>query len=161
MGKDIRLKLGEDNRYHAKYMLLGFIPIGVDELEDFALSTEEIDEKIYLINEHIWAKKVIGVKVEKKPISKAWMERIGKYELVNRQQSDMLKIKQITAKVEDRYPVIELEMESGEKLSYILELVNENEAIIEGIGRSARETIRVVDGEFFYSGLRFRKVEEK
>jgi CubicO group peptidase (beta-lactamase class C family) len=32
MGKNIRLKLGEDNRYHAKYMLLGFIPIRVDEL---------------------------------------------------------------------------------------------------------------------------------
>jgi len=161
MGKNIRLKLGEDNRYHAKYMLLGFIPIRVDELKDFALSTEKIDGKTYLTNEHIWAKKAIGVKVEKKPISKVWMERMGEYELLNKQQNDMLQIKQITAKLEDGYPVIEVEMESGEKLSYILELVNENEAIIEGIGRSARETIRVLDGEFVYSGLRFRKVEEK
>jgi len=160
MGKNIRLKLGEDNRYHAKYMLLGFIPIGVDELDGFALSTEEIDGKIYLTNEHIWSKSAMGVKIDKKPISKVWMERMGEYKIVNQLKPEEMQIKQITAKVEDGYPVIEVDIASEGKLSYILELVNDHEAVIEGIGRSMRETIRVVDGEFVYGGLRFRKVEK-
>ena len=71
-----------------------------------------------------------------------------------------MQIKNIIVKIDDGYSVLEVEMVSGEKLSYTLELVNDHEAILDGIGRSMRETVRVVDGEFFHSGLRFKRVEK-
>jgi len=161
MGKTIRLKRGEDNRYHAKYLLLGLIPLGVDELDSIALLTTEIEGKTYLINEDSWSKSVMGVKVERKPISKVWKERLGAYALVNQLKPKEMQIKRVIAKIEDGYPLLTVEMRSGETLSYILDLVNDREAIMDGIGRSMRETIRVVDGEFRYSGLRFRRVEKR
>ena len=33
--------------------------------------------------------------------------------------------------------------------------------LTDGIGLSMRETVRVIDGEFFYSGLRFKRVNTK
>ena len=160
MGKTIRLKLGEDNRYHAKYMLLGLIPICVDELDDIALYTKDIEGQTYLLNEDSWSKSVMGVKVERKPISKAWKERSGEYAIVNQFQDKSMQVKRIVAKIEDGFFVLEVEMVSGENLSYILDLINDHEAILDGIGRNLRETVRVVDGEFIYSGLRFKRVDE-
>lgn len=154
MGDTIRLKRGEDNRYHAKYMLFGLIPIGDEQLDNLALYTKEIDGKIVLINDN----SLMGVKVEPKPISKAWKERLGTYHIINQLEPKGTQIEKVVAKIEDAFPLLEVNMKSGETLKYILEIVNDDEAIIEGIGRGMRETIRVEDGVFYYMGLGFKRI---
>ena len=42
-----------------------------------------------------------------------------------------------------------------------LKPTNDTEAIIEGLGRSTRETIYMKDGMFHYMGLRFEKIKGK
>jgi len=148
MGKTISLKLGEDNRYHNRNMMFGE--------EQMALYTEEINGKTYLIDENSWKKSAIGVKVEQKPISTVWQERLGEYHIINQMEPEEMQIKKVVTKIEDGYFMFNVEMKSGDKVSFLLELVNDDEAIIEGVGRSMRETIRMVDEEFHYSGLRFR-----
>jgi hypothetical protein len=39
-----------------------------------------------------------------------------------------------------------------------LRFINDNEAIIEGLGRGKQETVYVKDGVFHYMGLRFRRM---
>jgi hypothetical protein len=55
--------------------------------------------------------------------------------------------------------VLEIEMKSGEKMVEILRVVNDHEAIVQGLGRNKRETIYLKDGIFHYQGLQFRKVK--
>ena len=52
-------------------------------------------------------------------------------------------------------------MKSGEKMVEILRVVNDHEAIVEGLGRNKRETIYVKDGIFHYQGLKYRKVSNE
>ena len=115
---------------------------------------------LILLSQKVYALVLMGVKVEPKPISKAWKERLGTYHIINQLEPKGTQIEKIVAKIEDAFPLLEVNMKSGEILKYILEIVNDEEAIIEGIGRGMRETIRVEDGVFHYMGLGFKRMEE-
>ena len=83
--------------------------------------------KTYLINEDSWNTSAIGVKVERKPISKVWKEHMGEYVIVNQLKPKDMQVKRVVAKIEDGYPVLNVEMMSGKTLSYILDLVNDSD----------------------------------
>ena len=104
---------------------------------------------------------IAGVKVEKRPIPKAWGNYLGTYKIVNKLEPKDYQIKEIIAKTEDGFPLLEIRINAEGKRVEILEIVNDHEAIIEGLGRSKRETIYLKNGILHYSGLRFKKVNNK
>ncbi len=76
---------------------------------------------------------------------------MGTYEIINQLEIKSMQIAKIIFKIEDKFPILEI---NG--IKYILEIINDNEAIIEGIGRSMRETIRIKNGIVHYQGLQFK-----
>jgi len=153
----IRLKKENDNKYYAKYMLFGLIPINDDMLNNLSVYTQKIDAKTFLMYEKDGEKYLFGVKVKPKTISKTWKNRLGTYFIVNQLEEKSMQVEKVIAKIEDSFLILEVSMKSGESLKYILEIVNDNEAIIDGIGRSMRETIRVKNDIFHYMGLQFKR----
>lgn len=153
----IRLKKENDNKYYAKYMLFGLIPINDDMLNNLSVYTQKIDAKTFLMYEKDGEKYLFGVKVKPKTISKTWKNRLGTYFIVNQPEEKSMQVEKVIAKIEDSFLILEVSMKSGESLKYILEIVNDNEAIIDGIGRSMRETIRVKNDIFHYMGLQFKR----
>ncbi len=156
MGKSIQLKRGDDNKYYAKYLLFGFIPINLDMLENLSVYTENINGKTIMIYENLGQKNLFGVKIKPQVISQIWKDRAGTYHLINQQEVKSIQIEKVVAKMENNFPIIEITLQSGESLAYSLEIVNDHEAIIQGIGRRMRETIRVKNGIFYYMGLQFK-----
>ena len=156
---DFSLKADEQGIYRAKYLLWNFIPLGDDELNKLSFYSKTIEGKKLIVGNINGTKFIAGVKVESKPIPKAWKNYVGTYKIVNQLEPEDFQIKQVKVKTEDRFTVLEIEMMTGEKMVEILDVVNEHEAIIEGLGRSKRETIYLKDGIFHYSGLKFKKEE--
>ena len=151
----------DNNKYKAKYLLWSFIPLSDDQLDKIEFYTQTIDGENLLIGDMNQSRFIAGVKVEPKPISKAWKKYAGTYEIINQLEPKSFQIKKVTAKTEDAFPILEIELKSGEKMVEILRVVNDHEAIVEGLGRNKRETIYVKDGIFHYQGLRFRKVKNE
>ncbi len=152
------LKKNDNNEYKAKYLLWSFIPLSDDVLDNIVFYTQTIDGENLLIGDVNKNRFIAGVKVEPRPINKAYKKHLGSYTIINQLEPKYSQIEKITAKIEDGFPVLEIEMKSGEMMVEILRVVNDHEAIVEGLGRSKRETLYLKDGIFHYQGLRFRKV---
>ncbi len=146
----VRLKY-RDGRFYPKYLLFGFIPIGDTQLDDFGLMTVDIEGEHLIIHD----KDIVGARVKAHPISLAWKKRLGKYRLVNQIEPKNMQIKELTLKLEEEYLFYEISMESGEKSSLILRVINDTEAMIEGVGRGAKESVRIEGDTITYAGLRF------
>ncbi len=155
---NFNLKINDENAYKAKYLLWSFIPLSDDSLNNIKFYTQTIDGENLLIGDMNQSRFIAGVKVKPKPIIKAWEKYLGSYKIINQLEPKSFQIEKVTAKVEDAFPVLEIELKSGEKMVEILRVVNDHEAIVEGLGRNKRETIYVKDGIFHYQGLKFRKV---
>jgi len=79
--------------------------------------------------------------------------------MINQPKPEIFQTKNAELKIEDDFLVSSATDSSGETISYILRVVNDNEAIIEGLGRSMWETIRVIsdnlkDTVFIHSGVK-------
>lgn len=156
MGKSIQLKMKPDNKYYLKYMLFGVIPISNEMIDNITVYTKNINGKTILIYDNYGQKNLFGIKVKPQTISQVWINRAGTYYIVNPQELKSMQIEKVVAKIENNFPILEVTMKTGETLNYILKIISDNEAIIEGIGRRMRETIRVKNGIFYYMGLQFK-----
>lgn len=158
------LKSKDDNGYKPKYLLFGFIPIGNEELDSFTLYTKNIKNHHVAIAQKDNHNYLIGIKAESKSISDVWKGRLGEYKILNNLEPKSFKIKNLELKIEDDFLVAVITVASGEKMIEILQIANDNEVIIEGLGVGKRETIRAKvskDGYvlLFYRGLEFRLVK--
>ena len=137
-------------------MLLNLIPINHDMLKDKAFYTKKIGEKTILVYVNKGLEYTFGVKIEPKNISQVWKNRLGTYHLINQPEVKDWQIKKVLAKIEDDFFILKVTMNSGEEIKYILEIVDDNEAIIQGMGRYLGETIRVEEGILHYEGWQFK-----
>lgn len=142
-----------EGKYYAKYLLFGFIPMSDPQLEEFGLVAKDIAGEHLIILDNI----IFGTRVKPHPVSKAWRDRLGNYKIFNQLEPENMQIKALELKIEEGYLVYKTTMPSGEKTSAILRVINDTEAIIEGLGRGMRESVRVENGILMYSGLRFWK----
>ena len=147
----IQLKKRNDNKYYAKYMLFDLIPINHQSIKNLSIYTKNIQGKTIIVADNFGEKNLFAVKIKPKTISQTWKNRLGTYEIINQLEIKSMQIAKIIFKIEDKFPILEI---NG--IKYILEIINDNEAIIEGIGRSMRETIRIKNGIVHYQGLQFK-----
>lgn len=156
------LKRKENGYYYVGYSLFGLIPIEIDELGEVGFYTDHIAGYDLLIGEEARGKFIAGVKVSPTPIDLAWKKRLGHYELLNPPPPELIEIDEMELKIEDEFLVV-AHKSDGEHITQILRTVDTHAAFFEGLGRSMRETVRIIkddQGEVMtYSGLRFRRVE--
>lgn len=160
---NFNLSLEEDNQYHMGYLLLGLIPIDLDELGEAGLTTEDISGHHVIVAEFEHKRFLAGVKVTPHPIHDAWKNRLGHYKLLNPPEPEIFQIQGMELKIEDGY-LLELITFSGNTDTQILRSVNAREAFSEGLGRSLGETLRIMednDGSeiLTFSGLRFKRID--
>jgi hypothetical protein len=108
-------------------------------------------------------KVVIGEKVPPAPVPQVWLERVGRYEVLNPDESfpvtePQLKLSNGHLCMSYRMPAL-----SSKIIQVPLKPVSDTEAIILGLGRTRGETLRAldVDGEerLRYSGFVGRRLD--
>jgi len=154
---DLRHQKG--GKYFLKYRLLGLLPLKVPDLSEIAFHTEEISGHHVIIGESSTERFLAGVRVQPSPITEAWKKRLGHYNIINQPEPEIFQTKNAELKIEDGFLVLSSSDESGQSISSILRVINDNEAIVEGLGRGMGETIRVISDDltrtiFIHSGVR-------
>ena len=156
--ENFSLKKNDKNEYKGKYLLWNFIPFGNDDLNKVKFYTQTIDGEDLIMIDMNQSRLIAGVKIEPKTINEAFKKHLGSYEIINQLEPKYFQIEKAILKIKDGFPIFEIKTKLGEKTVEILRVVNDHEAIVEGLGRNKRETIYLKDGIFHYQGLRFRKV---
>jgi hypothetical protein len=152
----------KNNTYKIKYKLLGLFSISHDMLDKVELYTDNIEGHNVIVASMAGRQFIGGKKVEiPTSIPKKWKSYVGHYKVLNNFEMKEFQIKDVEFVIEDGYPLVKTKNVSGETSTIILKPINDTEAIIEGLGRSMRETIYFKDSIFYAQGLRFEKVEEK
>ena len=131
-------------------------PPGYEKLSRLQFTSREVDGKEVLVMRGKDKEYLLGAKVPDRPIPRAWLRRIGSYEVVNE---------------DPHFPVEDVRLESSEGLLHLryrmpklshreiavpITAVSDHEAITVGLGRTRGETVRIieVDGDerLLYSG---------
>lgn len=155
-----RLFKTKGNTYKIKYKLLGFLSIGNDDLDTIELYTDNIDGKHVIVASMNKQKFIGGVNVGKSTsIPEIWKTYMGHYAVLNNYEPKEWQIEDVEFLIEKGYPVVKVKYKSGKTSTGIIKPINDTEAITEGLGRSAQETIYFKDGIFHAQGLRFKKID--
>lgn len=151
MGYDFDLQLGEDNQYYMKYKLFGLFPLSLDGLEAMGLRTKVVNGHQLLVSNVEGMNTLIGTRVEPVPIPPKWRTRLGRYDALN--NIDFIKAMGMSTSAElrlkDGFLVVTAQSFDGEVIELPLKPVNDDEAILMGLGRGLGETIyvRKIDGQ--------------
>jgi len=108
-----------------------------------------------------------GERVEPAPISDAWTDRLGSYEITNAKPGFVTFLSDVQLRVEDGFLMLHVKRtDTGEQFAFPVGPLSDKEAVIIGFGQRNRgETISVVevDGEelLFYSGYLMKKTRDR
>jgi hypothetical protein len=162
MNKTLRLVPRADNRFYLQYKLMGLIPFSLGGLGNIGISHAMIDGHD-ILKACINGREILaGERIQAIEIPEKWLERTGKYEIVNRGNDalilDNLHLRHDKGLLRVDYS---LPLFSKNTITLALEPISDSEAIIYGLGRGKGETIRVVKeggkALLHYSGYLFRK----
>ena len=125
-------------------------------LEGLELYTQHIDGEDIIVG-RIENKQtiIVAVKVVPHPIPNAWKNRLGKYTIINQQETESSQYPDIFLIIEDGFLLLKSVL-GEEESTDILRVINDDEAINEGLGRGKRETVNFKDGVLNFSGLKFK-----
>ncbi len=160
-GMNLELKRKENGRFYARYRVLGILPISVGELSEIGFYGEHISGYDLLIGETVRGKFIAGTRVSPSLISAAWKQRLGRYKLLNPPAYEVLELDHLELEIDAGY--LQVVLKSGEDSDVqLLKVISDNAAILDGLGRSLQETVRVVKEHgkeiMLYSGLRLQRV---
>ena len=105
---------------------------------------------------------VIGEKIPPEPVPEVWLRRVGKYELLNPDESFPLTEPEVKMQEGHLSMSYKLPLLSSSTIQVPLRPISDTEAIILGLGRTRGETLRAitVDGveRLRYSGFEGRRL---
>lgn len=142
---------------------LGSLPRGLRPLAAMRFRSEHISGREVVVARKGEQRIVIGEKVPDEPVPQVWLDRVGRYEVVNPDPGfpltdAVLKLRDGHLCMSYRLPEL-----SAARVQVPLRPISDTEAIVLGLGRTRGETLRAisVDGEerLRYSGYIGRKVE--
>ncbi len=144
----------DNDMFNVKAVLFGFIPVKVKGQEfkfkkingtDYVLFKREKSDTM-----------VIGVRASKSNISEVWKKRMGKYEITNDTAKFAL-FSNIEMEEKDGFIVLKGKDFTKSATSIVLKPINDNEVIVDGIGRGTGNTFIFKDDEMYLSGLKLKK----
>ena len=165
-GDRFNLVRREDGYYHLQYKLLGLFPVDLQGLEKPGFAYQQIAGREVIVA-YIDGRpfSIVAEKAKPQPLPPAWEQHLGRYEITNARggvllQSIELSYKEGLLQVKSRVKTIP---GVEEITTMVLVAVNDNEAVIHGLGRGKGDTVRFFerDGESLasYSGFLLRRVE--
>jgi CubicO group peptidase (beta-lactamase class C family) len=154
-GKDFVLKRADDGALHLRYQLLGFIPIRLPGISEFAVTRARVDDQTVLVAEQHGQRLLAGTRIEPRPIDAAWRARLGDYEFANAGRDARL-IDRIELAEEDGVLVLRssFPLFGNARVSLALAPLSDSEAVIAGLGSGRGEVLRVLpeSGRLRYAG---------
>lgn len=159
------LVLHGDDQYYLQYKLLGLFPLNLGGLEKIGIRHSVLNGQEVLLGEYEDKKMFLGEKIIVTPVAAAWKSRTGSYAIVN--PSPGILYKDLELYLEDGFLMLHFSVqlpyqkEAGEVRQVALRVVDDNNAVIHGLGTGFGDTIRVVhqdDEELLsWSGFLLRK----
>lgn len=102
---------------------------------------------------------VIGTRTTRTNITEIWKNRLGKYDITN-DTSEFAFIKDIELTEMNGFIILKGTDFTKDKISFVLKPINDNEAIVDGIGRNTGSTIFFKGDEIYMSGFKLKKKPE-
>ncbi len=162
MGQHLDLLPKPEDSFGLRFRLFGLIPLDIEPLREVAFSFYEANGKPMLVTYNA-GMPAFGKKLPAAPISPAWQERLGKYELVNA-GDDFVMLRFLELKTENETLVFsgQFAMDGVPPFPFGLKVFSDTEAQVAGYGLGVGQTIRVVRGEsgeeLLCGGYRYRKI---
>jgi len=151
----LALKYNNKNSFDVNILLLGFIPINI---KDQKIMFQTIDNYDCMIIKFLSKNDstVLAVKTQKTVLTEKWKNRIGKYDVLN-DNEQMPLFSDFELIEENDFLFLKCKIFTKQKYAMILKPLNDNEAIIDGIGRNTGNTVTFKDDEIYLSGLILKK----
>lgn len=146
--------------YYLRYKLFGLFPIKLGYLGNLGLSIRQLDgEEFLLATNTVGITTLLGKKIVQTNIPNAWKNRVGRYETTD--PLAVIKLTQGGIKIQDGFLIAYARTDRGDKLEVVLQAVNDNEALVSGIGRGLGEYVYVSKKQnreqLIYSNIVFQK----
>jgi hypothetical protein len=161
--RKLNIESYEDGTFGAHFRLLGVFRIR-GPLKNISFSFREIEgHQVLVLHGSGGSSMIMGEKITLPAIPEAWRKRLGSYEVMN--PDEAMSIDQV--RLEERHHALHVRLRprglSKKAITRTLLPLSDTEAIIAGLGRGHRETVRatVRDGATYlhYSGFEFRKIK--
>jgi hypothetical protein len=150
-----------NGRFTFKYNMLGFIPLGTDEIDKDGIGMTRFDGIDMLtanVSGHTFP---AGVRMTRSSIPDAWLRRLGRYEIINPGE-DLVVVNKIRLREDRGFLMVDIRPLFGDVTkSYPIKPLSDAECIICGVGNNFGETLTgfTQDGWEYIrlSGYLFRK----
>lgn len=147
-GKSFRLQM--NNRplflvdgpvYRMQYRLFGLVPINVPALNKIRIAFAQFDNKHYMIARFKGWDFLFGEKVNRQKLDARWQSRLGNYRVINKDH--VFSVTDISLGMVDGVPCISYSAPPyvPERVDFPFEVVDENSAVLSGIGRNLGDRI--------------------
>jgi len=162
MGRSLRLEPRDDGRLRVRYKLFGLLPLSLGELDQVGVSRVSLAGREIIKASLPGEEMLVGERIRPVPIPAAMQKRVGEYDIINARDEAVM-IDGIRLYLDKDLLMMEYGMPlfSDAIMSVALRPLNDNEAVINGLGRGMGETVRAVTvgGEelLSYSGYLLRK----
>jgi hypothetical protein len=144
---------------------LGSLPRGLRPLAAMRFRTEHIGDREVVVARNGEERLVIGEKVPDAPVPQVWLDRVGRYEVLNPDPGFPLTDAQLKLRDGHLCMSYRLPKLSASRIQVPLRPISDTEAIILGLGRTRGETLRAisVNGEerLRYSGFVGRNIDQR
>lgn len=168
LGKTFKLTLQPEGLYAAEYRFLGLIPIPISVLDEVRLTTTRISTQRIAVAYHNNQAHRLGTRIEPTPLPPAWRQRLGEYQVVERDTLlDLMKLGNVNLAYSDG--LLHFRYRVPGWIGLVVKVpvlpVNDTELVVAGTGWLMGETLQVVqqDGRetLHYSGYQYRRVGTK
>ncbi|MBM3267490.1 MAG: beta-lactamase family protein [Candidatus Sericytochromatia bacterium] len=135
-----------DGTFGARLLLLGFFPLELDQTREIRLAFRDVAGRHVLTAMAEGGEFYAGERLTARPLPDSWQARIGDYDISNLGDDHPL-IHGLSVKERGGFAIVSGNV-SGSPLpmTFALQPISDDEAIILGTGRSLGETVRVVRG---------------
>ena len=165
LGRTFQLVHHADGKFSLRYRMLGFISIGLGNLEDIEFARTTLEGREILVGSTNHQAMLVGERIQPVPIPKTWLDRVGEWQVINSQNSPMVP-EMMTLQLEDGLMIATTRYSEPEKQTRMIILpLSDNQAVIAGLGSGMGETIRIErsgTGETgWFEGLELKRIEKQ
>ena len=154
-GLKVFLKMNDQGTFTPRIRLFGFIPLTQKKQQVKFKEIEGINS-VLLFSNNNKDSLIAGIKVKKAEIKDIWKKRLGKYTIIN-DNSDFKLVNNIEILINNEFLFLKGKDFTGGSLRMLINPISDNEAIVEGIGRSTGYTLTFKDNKLYFSGLKLKK----
>ncbi len=155
------LKQRKDNTYMIQYKLFNFIPIKIGGLSEIKVFAKKVLQHPLLVGDINGNQFILGEQITPQKRVPAWDMRLGEYLTTTPLKWSSENIEHIRFTYKNNVYIAEVTTSNGNTISYPIAPINNDEAIILGLGRGMRETLYASSSnneeQLNYSGMAFKR----